>query len=379
MATCISQVYCDPAECLPYETREGGYQGTVFDLNDLFWMIGFDVSDDTLRDDIYESFELDYWAKRDWQLLDPHQRLAYGWDRFAKAVKHERRFTFWSMADPDADPHYVDHPDYMPVGTMLDRIADAVTQAGVLRTFPTDTPLWRVRVHNTDEKLNSDDEFGAPPTNYATQPNRMSPAGVSMFYGSEDFDTAVAETLDSSRVTGKSVSGGCFYPVRSLVMLDLFDLPRVPSFFDIAAAEIRHSLIFLKRFAQTISESIIRDGREYIEYVPTQAFSEYVRYQMAADDGTAIDGIRFVSSKKVVSVKLRTFDQAVSGGWKVGGAGASAASGGPANLRAATPPRLSLNLAPVVLARVPIHAADPCPGTCACSNASRRRDAVLRR
>jgi len=297
MAACINRVYCDPAEVLPYESREGGYQGIVYNLYDLFEEIGFDVSDNSLRDDIYASFDLEDWAEKDWQVLDPGQRLIYGWQTFSDAVKHERRFTFWSMGDPHAHPVYDEHPDNMPVGKMLDRIADAVVEADLLHELPTDTPLWRVRIHNASVSLNRDSDLSAPPRGCASQPNRMSPAGISMFYGSEDFETALAETLDPHRVAGKRVTGGLFNPVRPLVVLDLFALPGVPSFFDEDAFDLRYTLIFLRAFARNVSQPITRDGREHIDYVPTQAFSEYVRYRMKGAEGRAIDGIRFRSSK----------------------------------------------------------------------------------
>lgn len=297
MANCIGRVYCDPAETLPYESREGGYQGTVYELYELFEEIGFDVSNDDLRDDIYSSFDQDYWSETDWLVLDPGERLAHGWKTFSEAVKHQRRFTFWSMGDPHAHPVYDDHPDNMPVGQMLDKIAEIVGETGILLEIPTDTPLWRIRVHESSIRLNRDSDLGAPPRGCANQPNRMSPAGISMFYGSEDFETAVAETVDPCRAAGKRVTGASFYPMRPLQILDLFDLPPVPSFFDDTAFDLRYTLIFLHAFARNVSQPITRDGREHIEYVPTQAFSEYVRYQMKDANGHSIDGIRFRSSR----------------------------------------------------------------------------------
>jgi hypothetical protein len=39
-----------------------------------------------------------------------------------------------------------------------------------------------------------------------------------------------------------------------------------------------------------------RRRKQHIEYVPTQVFTEYVRYHMAAPDGKPVDGIRYLSS-----------------------------------------------------------------------------------
>ena len=49
---------------------------------------------------------------------------------------------------------------------------------------------------DVDEVVEKDSDLSSPPLQRAKQPNRMSPAGVPMFYGAEDFDTAFQETFD---------------------------------------------------------------------------------------------------------------------------------------------------------------------------------------
>jgi hypothetical protein len=79
--------------------------------------------------------------------------------------------------------------------------------------------------------------------------------------------------------------------------LDLFDLPEPPGLFARGARDIRDTISFLFQFAKDLSQPSQRDGREHIDYVPSQAFTEFVRYHMKTRDGKSIDGIRYRSSR----------------------------------------------------------------------------------
>jgi len=295
MAECIARVYTDPAEVLPYESREGGYQGgTVYDFWELREKVELFIENEELLNDITDSFVQDIWCERDWLTLSPSQKKVYGWQAFQEAVKHKRRYTFWSMGDEYEEKL---HPDYWPVGKTLNEIADSIRETDLIKQIQIGTPIWRVRIHEEKDKLIKDSDFTAPPVETAIQSNRMSPAGVPMFYGAEDFDTACQETVDPGKINGKLITGGCFETVTPLYILNLVDIPEVPSFFNKEAVDIRNDLIFLQNFAHDLSKQIQRDGREHIEYVPTQAFTEYVRWEMKTNDGQPIDGICYRSSK----------------------------------------------------------------------------------
>jgi hypothetical protein len=295
IAECIARVYTDPAEVLPWESREGGYQGaTVYNLWELFEEVELCIEDEQLLEDITDSFDQNDWCVQDWLISSPSQRKVYAWLEFKEAVKHKRRYTFWSMGDEQEEEW---HPDYCPVGKTLDEIAASIRETGLIKQIQTGTPIWRVRIHEEKEKLIKDSDFTAPPIKNAKYSNRMSPAGVPMFYGAEDFDTAYKETVDPGKIKGKLITGGCFKTSTLLRVLDLVDIPEVPSFFNKDAYDSRYNLIFLYKFARDLSEPIQRDGREHIEYVPTQAFTEYVRWEMKTNDGQFIDGIRYPSSK----------------------------------------------------------------------------------
>lgn len=292
MAECISQDYTHPANELPYETREGGFQGTVLDAWDLLANVHFEVESEDLFEEVVDAFSDQEWCERDYFSLSPFQRLRHGWEDFKQVVKHQRRFTFWSMEGHKSEFD----PDDMPVGKMLAVLGDFISETDLVRPVPQRSAIWRVRVHNEDVCLAHDHELSPPPVAEARQANRMSPAGVVMFYGAEDFETALLETVHADRAANKWVTGAIFRAVREMRVLDLVDLPEIPSYFDMAASDRRLALLFLHHFARDLAQPVARDGRQHIEYVPTQAFTEYVRFELKARDDASVDGIRYPSS-----------------------------------------------------------------------------------
>lgn len=77
-------------------------------------------------------------------------------------------------------------------------------------------------------------------------------------------------------------------------MIDMTALPELPSIFEEDVAPRYDSVRFLRRFAEDIVLPIELDGREHIEYVPTQVFTEYLRY---AFPGRRPDGLVFSSAR----------------------------------------------------------------------------------
>lgn len=294
IAECVNAKYTHAAE-LPVDSEGDFYVGEAHDLRNLLWNEGYEPANEEWLEAILSAFDGREWCDRDWAALTPVQRRRAGWERFKHAVKHERRYTFWSMQD-DGESEF--HPDHLPVGEMLAEIGDIIRDGHLIRCSPKGTAYWRVRIHKAGEVLTSEDQLSPPPVEDAIRANRMSPAGVVMFYGAELFETACLETASFSDDSGKYATGARFVAVRDLWLLDLVSLPAIPSFFDLGQTDLRVGLQFLYGFVRDLAEPISRDGREHIDYVPTQAFTEYVRYEMRVGDATRRpDGIRFPSSK----------------------------------------------------------------------------------
>ena len=77
---------------------------------------------------------------------------------------------------------------------------------------------------------------------------------------------------------------------QPLRVLDLSELPPVPSIFA-ASREQRGALQFLWEFVKSITAPVVHDGREHIDYVPTQSLTEYFRERVKGSDGSALNGI----------------------------------------------------------------------------------------
>jgi hypothetical protein len=125
----------------------------------------------------------------------------------------------------------------------------------------------------------------------------MSPAGISLFYGAQDAETAIAEVRAAETDESRSeVTVGVFEVLRDLVIVDLCDIPALPGLFDEEHAHARGALRFLKDFALQLSGPVHRDGREHVEYVPTQVFGEWLRFEFHPS-GSTVDGLRYRSAR----------------------------------------------------------------------------------
>jgi len=294
IAEAIRLDWVKPEEELFFDREsESGWAGETLDIRDVLWQIGYEVGNEALMDEIADAFSDRQFCERDYGTLRPRERWNAGWSRFKYAVRHKRRFTFWSMTEDGNSP---DHPDHLPVGQMLREIGKIVRKAKLLKVAATGSYIWRVRVHDADMKLKSHRGLRPPPLNKALQANRMSPSGVVMFYGAEDFETACIETVNLSSDKARAVTGGRFKAARDLLLLDLVQLPRIPSYFDLERRSEREAISFLPGFTKDLAAPVRRDGRQHIDYVPTQAFTEYVRFRMRGENKAPIDGIRYPSA-----------------------------------------------------------------------------------
>jgi hypothetical protein len=113
----------------------------------------------------------------------------------------------------------------------------------------------------------------------------MNPAGVSVFYGAFKQETCISEIKCS---VGEIAIIGQFKLVKPITVLDLTVLSKIeePSYSD--ALDIDESVglfYFFKRFSYEISKPIrYSDSYDsYLEYLPTQALSEYFTYILKID------------------------------------------------------------------------------------------------
>jgi hypothetical protein len=159
--------------------------------------------------------------------------------------------------------------------------------------------LYRCRQHPIIEHLKTGEALTSPPTEVANQPNRMSPAGISMFYGAFTQGTSLAETLDYSRKGDTHYTLGAFQTRQTLTVIDLSAIPPIPSVFDQAKWDELFPIRFLGDFVDDLVKPISRDSKVHIEYVPTQIVTEFFRYALKGSKKKKIkvDGIIYPSSR----------------------------------------------------------------------------------
>jgi hypothetical protein len=275
----------------PYESAEGGYQGVTCDTYEVMDDIVGDVSRrDEVLTAIRESFDDDIWVERNMFSLNGVHKYVASWDRFCTAVKHRSRYFF--DRDQEDDSH-----DTIPVAYMLDTLREMVDESGLIRTLPADLVIYRVRPHKKAEQCTTRESLGPPPRDKAPS-NRMSAAGISVFYGAFDMATAQVEVSVSMPSEPEwTLTGAAWRCARPIQVLDLSELPPVPSIFA-TSREQRGALQFLWEFVKSITAPVVHDGRQHIDYVPTQILTEYFRERVKGGGASALDGIVYPSARR---------------------------------------------------------------------------------
>ena len=131
----------------------------------------------------------------------------------------------------------------------------------------------------------------------------MSPAGVALFYASADPQTAIAEIaghgVEPLAVVGK------FTNTRELLILDLTATPSQISPFCIDLRQPARMARFLSSFIHSITAPVIPDGRQHVEYAPTQLLTEYLRWVPQP----RLDGIALLSAQTRERTYVLFFDR----------------------------------------------------------------------
>lgn len=288
--------YRDPVHELPYDSGEGGYQGDWLDTYDLLDRLGEDIGCQEFVDDMIQAFGLQGWCELDYFSLRADQALSFSWQRFAKLVKEDSRYLFLERREEDEyrEAHEVEPAD------MLRKLGELVVEAGLIRELEPGTLIFRARPHALGVAYDEALDLGTAPRENAFA-NRMSPAGIALFYGSFDADTAVRESWAGPAAGRELVSVGRFRNSTPLQVIDLASLPEIPSIFDEELRHLRPPLWFLYQFSSRISAPVrtaARTEAETVEYVPTQIVSEYFRTTFVRDYGQAVRGLLYRSAAR---------------------------------------------------------------------------------
>lgn len=301
----VRRLYDDPINCLPWDSEEDRYVGIVYDLDEVLAEMGLELTTksdafDSLYEDLTAHVDNNLWTPRDGGILSESESCQLGWERFVRQVKHYSRYVF-SLIRYKPEPY---ESQSVPLPSqMLPRILRLIERASMIRVLKKGTILYRIRVCSEGENVkNTAIDLGVPISEKAKVSNRMSPAGIPMFYGSFDKDTAKEE------VRGIKYTGGEALKLRQMKIAE-FKLLRDIAVVDFTRRheyclfeeEINETMLntksFLNHFVIELSKPIEKDGREHIEYVPTQIITEYLKYKCKDLHGKRVKGILYPSAR----------------------------------------------------------------------------------
>ena len=213
------------------------------------------------------------------------------WYRFEKELKSETRF--FNKSAHDYLTSIFGDIDSMKTSSGKSVIVVAGPQTGG-EDSPEMTGFYRARVFYSDRKLEEgmkrpDLELGPPPSEHATA-GRMNALGVSVFYGADSAEGALAEVRPP---VGSQTLIGRFELLRSVRLLDFSALRSVReagSIFDPHYAERLSRMRFLKSMKNRINRPIMPTDEEF-EYLATQAVIDFLANGLSVK----LDGVLFPS------------------------------------------------------------------------------------
>jgi hypothetical protein len=274
---------------------EQGWVGNVLDSYDLLTEeLEIDFATEELFHDLHRSLSDRQWCQRNFYELEPHEALIAGWEEFARVVKHESRYVLARREDPRAEGRGLEE---IAPADFLDALSRVIANSRLYANLAAETTVCRLRMHGNGSSYTHAHELGPPPAKFAKFPNRMSAAGITAFYGAFDKDTAVAETVRPAEAPLSAATLGHFKLLRDLHLIDFTKLPPVPSIFAVGSRTRRQGILFLRSFLRDFTAPIEKDGREHIDYVPTQVVAEYLRFIHRGRNEQRIDGILYRSAR----------------------------------------------------------------------------------
>lgn len=281
--------YDDEQEVIHGFKRIGEYvvpnKLTYFDSVDEL-MDGLDLTtdDDDLNDDIKSCFTTEQWISSD--INDEDRRIKYAnqWDRFVDMVTHHGRFTF--LATPEFKNIIQENKGKSD--DILSVLSDLIIEQGLVKTLFKGMKLYRARKVDDAKVEYAFENITSPPDDCAF-PNRMSPAGISMFYASFEKETATNECVGGDSL---GLIVGTFETAKELKVIDLTTIPE-QSFWVKNWQENQ----FLHHFNENITKRVDPKDTNNLQYIPTQVFTEFLRYMFRDAKGEQVDGLIYGSSK----------------------------------------------------------------------------------
>jgi RES domain-containing protein len=298
----VHTYYGEPTDAgVPYD---GGFIVPSEDISEVLYNLGFDGHPDFVQAVIDAEANGNGFvpaADGHWSGSHPHEVVSSAWHSFCEAIKHKTRFHFASTPRSGVtSPYEIDIADVLP----------AITEhlRPQMRTLDVGTVVHRARVRPRGERwLPTADQMGPPPKSKASA-GRMNPAGIPYLYAAFDKTMARREIGIMGR-TSKTIFSGIFVLTRPLWVIDLTALPPMPSLFDLTNKNVRERALILRAFVEAISTPVAKDGREHIEYVPSQVICEYLAHVFEPGGDRRLAGLIYPSSVQPGGTNLVVFPE----------------------------------------------------------------------
>ena len=293
----VEKKYEDPANSVFHDSSEGGYDIEGDCLQDLLiWeeqIFSDHIDDPEPLFNVLINPDGTLYVRK-----DPYGPESGGdddirsWEAFRKLVKGNRRFAAlhkYNEEKEDGDP-----------AVFLRNLVSTLAR-DFLTTISPKEKIYRGRRLKAGTDFFHKDLTSPPPNKSGN--NRMSPKGVSFFYGAMDTGTCVAELRPS---VGEQIAVAEFELLRELTVIDLATAIPYHSIFDDEYKFHRDEFIlpFVRRFADSISEPVQISDSD-LEYVPTQVFTEFLRFHPKHQ----FDGIQYKSSLRSDGINIVLFKE----------------------------------------------------------------------
>lgn len=190
-----------------------------------------------------------------------------GWEDFLNSVEHSHRF-FNCHAKVFLDElFHILTDDFNLAGK------------GIFDIIDINNPVYRARIADSESVIcdiekNPYSQLGPTPAHLASD-QRMSPTGISVFYGAYDRGTCISEIRP---LVGDNVISGEFRPSNELKLIDLNKLPDCSESLDIYDDDFvkhAHASDFFNKLVFNMSRPARRNVGN--PYLPTQIIFEYMR------------------------------------------------------------------------------------------------------
>ena len=260
--------------------------------------------------DVARAFHNTAWVPCNGHFLDLHEgeHMTQAWDQFEELTKHRTRYFFVEQTaglEVHLGQMYLNPADF------LRHIAGVVTGLNVLRKLDEQQALFRAR-HAKKGVTPTIKDMGAPPNKKANA-GRMNPAGISYLYLAKELTTAIREVSQEPA----QILVAQFRLKREVNVLDLTEVPDPPSVFALNEYDRRQGILFLQSFVTRITMPLKKDGKEHIEYVPSQVVSEYLAQVFSLGTiGQNIDGIVYPSTVASLGQNVVIFPPKKGGKWE---------------------------------------------------------------